>query len=54
MKKRSRQLAVLGIIGLLAVQGGSIETKAAKQLAPSSVKAPTLTITEILQCKQKY
>ena len=48
MKKRSRQLAVLGIIGLLAVQGGSIETKAAKQLAPSSVKAPTLTITEIL------
>ncbi|MFR2836366.1 MAG: hypothetical protein ACLTCI_06750 [[Clostridium] nexile] len=27
---------------------GSIETKAAKQLAPSSVKAPTLTITEIL------
>lgn len=48
MKKRSRQLAVLGIIGLHAVQGGSIETKAAKQLAPSSVKAPTLTITEIL------
>lgn len=46
MRRRSRRLAFLGLVGLLIVSGTSIEAKETEKI--DTTQAPSLTITEIL------